>query len=182
MSSNATRNAIQSGGEITCRRISNAEVPQKFWVTLPIGAAVDGTTPKTFDLSASDVDAGFVSAANLGKTYRIIAARLNNKAAFGTGKISTLTVKAGATDLLDATGSPALNIIGEGASAGTQVATAGGVTRLVLTDAAKALSIAAGTVFTATLASTSATPGATGLEVEICLIGPDMLDDPTAAI
>jgi len=182
MSSNATRNTIQSGGEVNGIRISNAESFKHRILTFPIGAAENGSTSKTFDISPDDVDAGFASAANLGFPFRILLARLNNKAPFGTNKVSTLTVTAGSTQILDTTGSPALNVIGEGASAGTQVATAGDVTRLVLTDAAKALEITAGTLFTATLASTSATPGATGLELEIVLVGVDMLDEPGAAI
>lgn len=105
-------------------------------------------------------------------------------AAFGTGKIATVVVSkvsAGvATALNETGGTPAANIVGEGASAGLTFSTANNIVVLplksTLTDAE--LTILPGDFFTVAYSSVTGTPGATGLTTTVTGVAESMVDQP----
>lgn len=106
-------------------------------------------------------------------------------AGFGTGKIATVVVSkvrpgVGATALNETGGTPAANIVGEGASAGLTFSAANNIVVLplksTLTDAE--LTILPGDFFTVTYSSVTATPGATGLTATVTGVAESMVDQP----
>lgn len=105
-------------------------------------------------------------------------------AAFGTAKIATVVVSkvsgGVATALNETAGTPAANIVGEGASAGLTLDTANSIVVLplkdTLTDAE--LTILPGDYFTVVYSSVTTTPGATGLTATVTGVAESLVDQP----
>lgn len=162
-----------------------------------VGAAADGNFGPSFPHNI--VTSAAAQAVALNQMYqlgtspavRLKQASVNALVGFGASKYTTITGfkcrNGTSTQLFETTGTPGANIVGNGAGAITanQIAGAAGATSPVtlnflstLTDAD--LIVLPGDFFWVTLASTTGTPGATGIVVTFKAIADSNIEIPGA--